>query len=501
MGLYFRKSTKIGPVRLNFSKNGIGWSVGGKYLRYGKTATGKKYVSGGAHGIYFREYQKGNKAPRKRNTATYPNSRTQQSLSPYFIVPMLGIVAFMTSPLWALWARSWSTLFWIAGIGVCIFILGLFISISPNQYKQSTQTKNSASNEFPTQKSTYQSEMAPNNSHNETDIEITNNINHSINCLPDKFTEDHYIENSNESQQIDFDSDSNGQNRISTQDMLLKKTAMLNNQGIEFEKQNSLDGAIYAYEKNVELGYPARHAYDRLLVIYRKLGRKDDEIRIAELAIKMFPQETSYLKRLNDLKGERKIILPQQAIVSHPRIIYGDLFETAILKVPEFDFYSNGYENQAYYHSLISGKLDPVNIIRRHFNELLSNAKAEDDYGNYAGSAAIYEQIVAERYWMPAPYDRLVKIYAKAKLKYDEKRILEIAIPHFKQLKESRLEYVMFLARKYNAVEFAKSRIENNKKISYYSGVFELYNPFTIIPKWEMRLQKLSSSSDISVTD
>lgn len=40
MGLRYRKSVKIGPVRLNASKKGLGWSVGGKGFRYTKKAGG-----------------------------------------------------------------------------------------------------------------------------------------------------------------------------------------------------------------------------------------------------------------------------------------------------------------------------------------------------------------------------------------------------------------------------------------------------------------------------
>lgn len=42
MGLRFRKSKKLGPLRINFSKSGIGYSVGGKGFRYTKTADGKR---------------------------------------------------------------------------------------------------------------------------------------------------------------------------------------------------------------------------------------------------------------------------------------------------------------------------------------------------------------------------------------------------------------------------------------------------------------------------
>lgn len=40
MGVRFRKSIKAGPVRVNFSKSGVGYSVGGKGFRVTKKANG-----------------------------------------------------------------------------------------------------------------------------------------------------------------------------------------------------------------------------------------------------------------------------------------------------------------------------------------------------------------------------------------------------------------------------------------------------------------------------
>ena len=38
MGLRYRKSVKLGGLRINFSKSGVGYSYGVKGLRYTKTA-------------------------------------------------------------------------------------------------------------------------------------------------------------------------------------------------------------------------------------------------------------------------------------------------------------------------------------------------------------------------------------------------------------------------------------------------------------------------------
>lgn len=45
MGMRYRKSIKAGPFRINLSKSGMGWSVGGKGYRYTKTAKGRTRIT------------------------------------------------------------------------------------------------------------------------------------------------------------------------------------------------------------------------------------------------------------------------------------------------------------------------------------------------------------------------------------------------------------------------------------------------------------------------
>jgi hypothetical protein len=55
MGFYFRKSAKLGPFRLNFSKSGIGMSVGVKGMRVGKGPRGNYIHMTGPMGIQYRQ--------------------------------------------------------------------------------------------------------------------------------------------------------------------------------------------------------------------------------------------------------------------------------------------------------------------------------------------------------------------------------------------------------------------------------------------------------------
>ena len=58
MGWNLRRSVNFGPLRINFSKSGVGYSVGTRGLRLGKDAAGRTYssLSIPGTGIYRRDY-------------------------------------------------------------------------------------------------------------------------------------------------------------------------------------------------------------------------------------------------------------------------------------------------------------------------------------------------------------------------------------------------------------------------------------------------------------
>lgn len=68
----------------------------------------------------------------------------------------------------------------------------------------------------------------------------------------------------------------------------LNETANNNNIGIDFEKKGNIPNAIEAYERNLEIAYPALHSYERLMILYRREKRYEDEIRVIEKAINDF---------------------------------------------------------------------------------------------------------------------------------------------------------------------------------------------------------------------
>jgi hypothetical protein len=45
MGFYYRKSIGLGPFRVNLSKTGVGYSVGGPGFRTGVSPRGRRYTT------------------------------------------------------------------------------------------------------------------------------------------------------------------------------------------------------------------------------------------------------------------------------------------------------------------------------------------------------------------------------------------------------------------------------------------------------------------------
>ena len=90
----------------------------------------------------------------------------------------------------------------------------------------------------------------------------------------------------------------------------LSQIYALNNQGIQFEKENRIDEAVAIYEKSIQIDYPASHPYDRLMVIYRRRKDYANEARVIKAAISMcekvifeHPERIGYVKSLEKYRS------------------------------------------------------------------------------------------------------------------------------------------------------------------------------------------------------
>lgn len=94
--------------------------------------------------------------------------------------------------------------------------------------------------------------------------------------------------------------------KYNQQQELLAQCSELNNAGLSCERTGDIAGAIRYYEQNIELGYPAHHAFKRLLVLYRKEKDYVNELRVAQRACRIFPKEQSYKDRREKIKELQK---------------------------------------------------------------------------------------------------------------------------------------------------------------------------------------------------
>jgi hypothetical protein len=89
MGWRWHKSFGRGPLRLNLSQRGVGWSFGIPGLRYGRSPSGQPFVSLGipGTGLYWIKYLRRSVVPPSPqpplSTSTPPPVTTQLPASPH----------------------------------------------------------------------------------------------------------------------------------------------------------------------------------------------------------------------------------------------------------------------------------------------------------------------------------------------------------------------------------------------------------------------------------
>lgn len=289
-------------------------------------------------------------------------------------------------------------------------------------------------------------------------------------------------------------------------DVISSREAALN-----LEKVGKIFEALELYLKSIEKAENSNkltinnYAFDidRVIVLFGKTKQKEKLKEFLEDKINRhqdYNNLNEWIVRLSKLNSDNTIksiplqkseIAPQ--IVSNPSL--GKQIDDFKKKMPEFNFYFNmpegsdalGYSNKVPFE--LSKKLAEY---RKAFEIIKSRAKIAENEGDYKTAIEAYEKMIIEKCEDVEPYERLIIIYSKLKWKQEEISILERAIMFFTKLKEQQLEYINYLAKKYNRINKAQEYISQDKKIFYYLGVFELYNPqVSRLNKWNERLNKL----------
>jgi len=89
MGFRFRKSVSIGPLRVNASKSGLGWSVGVPGARYTKMANGRDRVTASIPGTGISWVEES-----KKQQKPLPKEETESGWAVFFdiLLAILGVI-------------------------------------------------------------------------------------------------------------------------------------------------------------------------------------------------------------------------------------------------------------------------------------------------------------------------------------------------------------------------------------------------------------------------
>jgi hypothetical protein len=83
MGWGYRRGINLGPFRINMSRSGFGYSIGGRGFRVGKDARGRRYTAASipGTGIFYRSYKKSVPKPQAKvyTSAAQRNTPSSQS--------------------------------------------------------------------------------------------------------------------------------------------------------------------------------------------------------------------------------------------------------------------------------------------------------------------------------------------------------------------------------------------------------------------------------------
>ncbi|MBO0593937.1 hypothetical protein I2486_21265 [Cellulophaga sp. E16_2] len=283
------------------------------------------------------------------------------------------------------------------------------------------------------------------------------------------------------------------------------------NKATKLEKSGKLSMAIESYLNAMDFGEKSTklsinnysHDIDRIIILYGKTKETENQISFLQRVISTYPEYRDVKKwavRLSKLTVEdskKTDLKPSditKQIAGNPTI--GEQFENFKKTLPEFNFYHDLPAGMQTFEYLRLNKTIPTNKAKdlRNFREsfqiILSKAKIAENHKDYKTAIEAYEKLIIEKYEGKEPYERLMVIYRKLKWSEKEKDVLKRAISFFEKLKEKQKTNVLYLAKKYGMESKALEYLNADKKIQYFGGVFDLYNPNPKIAKWKSQLEK-----------
>jgi|SRR5665647_316364 len=289
----------------------------------------------------------------------------------------------------------------------------------------------------------------------------------------------------------------------------------LREQATKFDKLGKNTEAIEIFLKSIDYGSNSNrlninnfaHDIERVIILYGKTKQIETQITFLKKIINTYSNYQDIDKwkvRLSKLTQENSYenafeLNPDDITIPIPGIpTLGRKFQDFKDSLPEFNFYYDmpegmqTFEYLSIYRPVPFEKSQKIREYRETYNTILSSAKIAENQNNHRVAIETYMKLILEEYEGKEPFERLVIIYGKLKWKNQEIAILIRAIKYFEKLKAVQKNKIMLLSEKYGMENKAIEYINANKRIQYYGGAFDLYNPYPEIIKWQERLKKIN---------
>jgi hypothetical protein len=253
-------------------------------------------------------------------------------------------------------------------------------------------------------------------------------------------------------------------------------------------KENAVKGLKTMIEN---LTHQKSEVENKIHEVEKQLEQQNGEHSELSKELEQLKSQLSTLEfKLTDKREDK---LPKQANL-HRTITTKDTlanrYKSLIAQLPEFDFYTSG--NDALF-SEDAPMCHQIEYIISHIENELRKAKVAEKSKDYITATNIYEELIANGYWKPEPYNRLLYIYDKAGLTNGVKELLVLAISFFENQQKKQKQELLRLADKYKSRAYAEAKINQGKTVAYFDGFFEIYMPFPDIDVWKRILADTSA--------
>ena len=157
-----------------------------------------------------------------------------------------------------------------------------------------------------------------------------------------------------------------------------------------------------------------------------------------------------------------------------------------IASLPEFDFYNgdNDKEISDDHPSVVT-----IRSLHKEADEIMVHGELYEKEENWAQAAICYEYLVVRRYWNPQPYTRLLALYSKSCLHVSVKQKMQsLIINFFRDRREKMKADLLRLADKYDSTIYAEKCIKEGECVTYYDGIYDIYNPYPVVEEVLMNI-------------